>query len=263
MTHLLIRLYPSRWRERYGDELAAILDDRPVGPFDAADLLLGALDAHMHLRGVGAASEHRKGFAMSLRIGGVAAVVGGLGWLFVLAGSAINDGRDEFAFAIGLGVMVATVATLIALIGLSAFQSRRHPALTWAAFAIPCAGAVVGLLGWVAIVMMGDSDAAIVAGLSAWAIASIGLAAMVLGSSLFALATWLTRSLSRRAAALLGIGALLVAPTAAGVTGGLLPAPMADVLVVVSVAAFPLGWVALGLSALRIDRPAGSAAAAA
>ena len=97
MTHLLIRLYPARWRERYGDELAAILDDRPVGPFDAADLLLGALDAHLHLRGLGAASEHRKGFAMSLRIGGVAAVVGGLVWLFVLAGSVINDGRDDAA----------------------------------------------------------------------------------------------------------------------------------------------------------------------
>ena len=265
MTHLLIRLYPARWRERYGDELAAILDDRPVGPFDAADLLLGALDAHLHLRGIGAASEHRKGFAMSLRIGGVAAVVGGLVWLFVLAGSVINDGRDDAdaAFAIGMGVVVATFATLIALIGLSAFQSRRHPALTWAAFAIPCGGAVVGLLGWVAIMVTGDSDAAVVAGLSAWAIASIGLLAMVLGSSLFALATWLTRSLSRRAAALLGIGALLVVPTAAGVTGGLVPTPLAEVLVVASIAAFPLGWVALGLSALRIDRPAPASAAAA
>ena len=162
-----------------------------------------------------------------------------------------------------MGVVVATFATLIALIGLSAFQSRRHPALTWAAFAIPCGGAVVGLLGWVAIMVSGDSDAAVVAGLSAWAIASIGLLAMVLGSSLFALATWLTRSLSRRAAALLGIGALLVVPALTGVTGGLVPTPMAEVLVVASVAAFPLGWVALGMSALRIDRPAASAAAAA
>lgn len=199
---------------------------------------------------------------MSLRIGGIAAVIGGLGWLFVLAGNVINDGRDDLAFAIGMGVLVATFATLIALIGLSAFQSRRHPALTWAAFAIPCGGAVVGLLGWVAIVVGGDSDAAIVAGLSAWAIASIGLLALVLGSSLFALATWLTRSLSRRAAALLGVGALLVVPALTGVTGGLVPTPIAELLVIVSVAAFPLGWVALGMSALRIDRPAGSAAAA-
>ena len=83
MSHLLIRLYPARWRDRYGDELAAMLEERPVGPFDAADLILGALDAHLHLRGLGAASEHRKGFAMSLRVGG-----------FVLVGNAINDGRE-------------------------------------------------------------------------------------------------------------------------------------------------------------------------
>ena len=262
MTHPLIRLYPSRWRERYGDELAAILDDRPVGPFDAADLVLGALDAHLHLRGVGAASEHRKGFAMSLRIGGFAAVIAGLLWLFVLVANAINDGREPAAFAIGVGVVVATVATLIALIGLSAFQSRRHPLLTWAAFAIPCVGAVVGLLGWAAMMVGGDSDAVVVGGLTAWVIASIGLLALVLGSSLFALATWLTRSLSRRASALLGIGALLVVPVLVGVTGGLLPTPAGEILVAASLAAFPLGWVALGVSALRIDRPAASAAAA-
>ena len=28
----LLRLYPREWRERYGDELAAILEERPVGP---------------------------------------------------------------------------------------------------------------------------------------------------------------------------------------------------------------------------------------
>jgi hypothetical protein len=262
VTHLLIRLYPARWRDRYGDELAAILEDRPVGPFDAADLVLGALDAHLHLRGLGAASEHRKGFAMSLRIGGYAAVAAGLLWLFVLVANAINDGRDAAAFAIGIGVVVATVATLLALIGLSAFQSRHHPLLTWAAFAIPCVGAVVGLLGWAAMTVIGDSDAVVVGGLTAWVIASIGLLALILGSSLFALATWLTRSLSRGAAALLGIGALLVVPVLVGVTGGLLPTPAGEVLVVASLLAFPLGWVALGVSALRIDRPASSATAA-
>ena len=73
MIALLLRLYPARWRARYGDEFAAVLEERPLGPFDVADILLGALDAHLHLRGLGAASEHGKGFAMSLRIGGYAA----------------------------------------------------------------------------------------------------------------------------------------------------------------------------------------------
>src|SRR4051812_22814027 len=80
MTRWLVRCYPAAWRRRYGDEVEWVLAQRPIGPFDAADILLGALDAHLHLRGLGAASEHRKGFSMSLRLGGAAAVAGGLAW---------------------------------------------------------------------------------------------------------------------------------------------------------------------------------------
>ena len=129
MPNLLIRLYPARWRARYGDEFAAVLEERLLGPFDVADILLGALDAHLHLRGLGAASQHGKGFAMSLRIGGYAAITGGLLWLFVLAANAINDGAESGTQVIGLALIAATVLTLVALVGLSAFQSRSHPVL--------------------------------------------------------------------------------------------------------------------------------------
>ena len=263
MLRLLIRLYPARWRARYGEEFAATLEERPLGPFDIADVLLGALDAHLHLRGLGAASEHGKGFAMSLRLGGYAAVLGGLLWLFVLAASTINDGREPGSFAIGIGVVLATAATLIALIGLSAFQARRHPLLTWAAFAIPCAGAVVGLLGWVGMIVTGDSDAVVVGELTLWLIVSLGVMALILGSSLFALATWMTQSLSRGASALLGIGALLAVPAVIGVAGGLFPTPIGELALLVAILTFPLGWMALGISALRVGRPVVSATGAA
>lgn len=46
--HRLLRLYPSAWRARYGDELAALLDACPFTPFVLLDVLLGALDAHLH-----------------------------------------------------------------------------------------------------------------------------------------------------------------------------------------------------------------------
>src|SRR3972149_263884 len=107
MIALLLRLYPARWRARYGDEFAAVLEDRPLGPFDVADVLLGALDAHLHLRGLGAASEHRKGFAMSLRIGGYAAIVGGILWLLVLAANAINERAETGAPMMGLAFVAA------------------------------------------------------------------------------------------------------------------------------------------------------------
>jgi len=254
MTSLLIRCYPTRWRDRYGDEFAAVLEERTLGPFDVADILLGALDAHLHLRGLGAASQHAKGFAMSLRIGGYAAILGGALWLLVLAGNAINNGAETGAPFLGLSIVGATVMTLLALIGLSAFQARSHPLLTWAAFAIPAGGAVVGLLGYLAIVVTGDSDAVLIGGISPWMIGSIGLITMVAGSILFAVATWLAQSLSRVASGLLAVGAVLVVLALFGASGAL-PPPIAIVPIVAAVVTFPAGWVGLGISALRIGRP--------
>jgi hypothetical protein len=43
---LLLRLYPRAWRERYGDEFAALLDVTPLSPLTLFDILVGALDAH-------------------------------------------------------------------------------------------------------------------------------------------------------------------------------------------------------------------------
>jgi hypothetical protein len=254
MIGLLLRLYPARWRDRYGEEFAAVLAERTLGPFDVADTLLGALDAHLHLRGLGAASEHRKGFAMTLRIGGYAAIVGGVLWLLVLAGNAINNGAESGATIIGLAAVAATIVTLIALIGLSAFQSRRHPALVWSAFAVPAAGAVIALFGVALMHATGDSDAVIVGGLGIWEVETFGLLTLLVGSGLFALATLRTRSLSRGAAVLLGAGALLVVPALAGVTGGLVPEALVGPFLAIAILAFPAGWVALGVSALRVDR---------
>jgi hypothetical protein len=252
----LLRCYPARWRARYGDEFAAVLAERPLGPFDVADILLGALDAHLHLRGLGAASQHAKGFAMTLRIGGYAAIVGGLLWFLTLAGNAINNGGESFFPWLGYAIVGATAATLVALIGLSAFQARRHPALAWAAFAIPAVGAVIGLLGYALIVVTGDSDAILIGGVSPWMLGSFGLLTMVLGSSLFAIATWRTRSLSRGASGLLAVGAGLVIVTLLGVGSGGFSLPGALVPVIAAILAFPAGWIALGVSALRISGPA-------
>jgi len=45
----LLRLYPRAWRERYGEELSAHLEaERPLRVGVVADLVRGALDAHLH-----------------------------------------------------------------------------------------------------------------------------------------------------------------------------------------------------------------------
>jgi hypothetical protein len=43
----LLRLYPRAWRDRYGDEFLALLDDRALGITEIADIALGALDARL------------------------------------------------------------------------------------------------------------------------------------------------------------------------------------------------------------------------
>ncbi|HZJ51792.1 MAG TPA: hypothetical protein VFF07_13335 [Actinomycetota bacterium] len=44
---ILIRLYPQRWRNRYEDEMGALLEEGPVSVRDGLDLLRGALEAHL------------------------------------------------------------------------------------------------------------------------------------------------------------------------------------------------------------------------
>jgi len=43
----LLRLYPRRWRERYGEEFELVLRSTPPGPGTVLDVVRGALDAHL------------------------------------------------------------------------------------------------------------------------------------------------------------------------------------------------------------------------
>jgi hypothetical protein len=45
LARLVLRLYPQRWRERYGPEYEALLDDHGVDARTLADMIHGALDA--------------------------------------------------------------------------------------------------------------------------------------------------------------------------------------------------------------------------
>lgn len=44
----LVRLYPKGWRERYGPEIEALTEHRPVTVRSILDLLRGVIDAHLH-----------------------------------------------------------------------------------------------------------------------------------------------------------------------------------------------------------------------
>jgi hypothetical protein len=43
----LLRLYPRAWRERYGEEFLALVEDQAIGPRQVLDIVSGAIDARL------------------------------------------------------------------------------------------------------------------------------------------------------------------------------------------------------------------------
>jgi len=251
VRRVLLGLFPAPWRARYGEEFEALLEERPLGPFDVADVLLAAFDAHRHFRGLAAASD-TKGFVMTLRIGGLAAVFGGLAFAAGLIASSLDD-TDEVGLWMWLFV-AGTAALLLAMVGLSAFQAREHPRLVWAAFIVPAVGAVVTCLGAVAMVI--TSDGPVLLGFSGWDLWAVGMLALVFGSGLFALANLQSGSVSRPGSVLLAAVAVATIP-ALFISSGLVAwEPIAPIFILCLVAAFAGGWVLLGVGAIRLDRTA-------
>jgi hypothetical protein len=240
MSSPLVRLYPARWRARYGDEFEALLEERPLGPFDVADILLGALDAQLRLRRVGTDIDHGKGFSMSLRIGGLASILGGaLLTISIVLGIGVLGNIDPVVP--GILLVTGSGALLVALAGLSAFQARAHPVLSWAAFAVTTVGMIVSIVGIVGMQLVAEEY---------WIAFILGILGAFVGSTLFAIATYRTAALSRRAALLVGVGSVL--SIGAGLGGNSLgPIPL-----VVTTIGFAVGWFVLGIHAIRIDRPA-------
>jgi hypothetical protein len=239
---LLIQCYPARWRDRYGDEFAAVLGERALGPFDVADILLGALDAQLRLRGRGAQLVQGRGFSMTLRIGGIAAIVGAA--LLTIAGF-LGTGLVLVDGAVAPVLLVTGLAVLlVAVASLSAFQARVHPRLIWLSFALMAIGTVASLAGLIGLALGRDDS---------WVVWFIGLMTALVGSALFAIATYHTALLSRAAAALLGVGSAL--PFLGLVTNS-------EALMPAAIICFLLGWFGLGVQAIRLDQPAARAQAA-
>ena len=244
MRSLLIRCYPARWRARYGDEFEAVLAERPLGPFDVADILLGALDAQLRLRRRGVATTQPRRFTMSLRIGGIAALVG---TALIVIGVALTSGTSESSEQAGaIALLFALAALLVALTGMSAFQARSNPALVWTAFAMTAVGTLAMLIA-------GVSDLAGV-GPTDWRDGplAIGAVTAALGSATFGIATYRGSVLSRKGALSLVIGPVIGLVGAFAVTRDLWELGM--LLVGAGIVSFLAGWVTLGVTAIRLDR---------
>ena len=247
MRSLLIRCYPARWRARYGDEFEAILVERPLGPFDVADILLGALDAQLRLRGHGASTEHERGFTMTLRIGGFAAILGAaLVSLALLLGSGALVRIDRVVPS--LLILTGSLALLVALAGMSAFQARPYPRLSWAAMWLLVIATVSSTVG----ILVGLVDTS---GEGSFVWLMLGLLVAVIGSVLYGIVTY--RALSTGAALLLvAAGVLLFVGLAVSSTDYQQGGSLGIVAFYPGIICFAAGWFVLGVQAIRLDRPA-------
>lgn len=239
----LLRLYPRAWRDRYGDEMSALLEDRRPGPFDWLDLFVGAADAHLNRRGLGGNSMQGKGIPMSARIGGGGALLGGS--LFLLAFAIGAAARETAGNVVITLFLVASVAMLVGLAGLSAFQSRRHPVLAGASFVLPAIGVVLLVGGFVANAFIGDRP--IVGDLTPWVLWALGTVLAMIGCVVFGIVTLATAAQSRVSPGLLIAGTLLIVVAASGLT------PIQEPVLAAGTIAFGLSWVLFGLESLRSE----------
>jgi hypothetical protein len=237
LARLALALYPLAYRRRYGDELAALVEDQGASPRAVADLARGALGAHLHPeRGV-AESVSRDD---RIRLG-LSAVL--LCWaLFALAGlalaktteGALLEGKAGAPAMLGVarvGIEVlAVVGSLAVVLGaaplvLAAVRQARTDRRVRRAALLAC-GSVAAFIGATAALALvsglapnrsGFVDALV---LAAWTLVALGAGlgcALAARRGLFAIAVprarlaFAARCATVVAAAMAGIALLTLA----------------------------------------------------
>jgi hypothetical protein len=121
----LLRLYPRPWRDRYGDELEALLEEHPPTLADHFDLIRGALDARLHPQVQGADTPPEQETPMNNKLLGLLAAIGGLAWLltvvtlFVMPLDAAGERNQS--------VTLVAVALAMALTGVALGELGTRP----------------------------------------------------------------------------------------------------------------------------------------
>jgi hypothetical protein len=111
----LLRLYPQAWRERYGDELVALLEDHPATLSDHLDLIRGALDARLHPQVLGVTAIPDKELPVNQRAFGFLAAAGGIAWILGILSIYVLPRDVEGSRSLGLAMVGMALA--IACIG--------------------------------------------------------------------------------------------------------------------------------------------------
>ncbi len=231
----LLRLYPRAWRNRYEDEFLAVLEERPPTSLQLVDIVLGALDAHVsrEIPAAETASTRRpkRSWIMSRNLYAASAIAAAPLLLFVALGDSLGL---EFFLAIALiPFMLASLTA--ATIGLARRSTRRAPATAGAA--LTALGAIASLG---ALLLIGVNQR--VLGFDGWDVATVTLAALLIGQAIVAVSAWDHSARTRPGLALVASGAAWVVVVMAymEISGNW------------SAAIAPLGWVVLAAGWLWI-----------
>jgi hypothetical protein len=118
----ILRLYPRAWRERYGDEVEALLDEHPASLLDQLDLIRGALDARLHPQVPGTDVAPEQEIPMDRKLLGILAAIGGLVWIGAVASMFVlpmgSDGyrQADLAF-LGFAASYVLIGVALGLLG--------------------------------------------------------------------------------------------------------------------------------------------------
>lgn len=142
----LIALYPRWWRNRYGDEMRALLESAPNRPRDPVDLARGALDAWLHPPNPS-------------RLPALAALLGGGLWTVAAArviAQPVPPDWPGYLEEIVLMGLVAVGCLLVAVVGVALRVADSWGRSLWLAVGL----AVAGYLGWV-VALAGTASGAV------------------------------------------------------------------------------------------------------
>jgi branched-subunit amino acid transport protein AzlD len=173
----LLRVYPRWWRDRYEDEVAAVMEARPPGMRARVDLLRGAFDAH--LQGPEPGKTPRGAVVASLISGGAWTIAG----IASLGGPTSPDwpGYLESTMPIALAGVLAILVAGLGIARLAWSSNGPIVELTVLAF-------VIGHLLWaiaLTVAILGGpygSVTAITQSLAAIATAGLGLVLLRAGT---------------------------------------------------------------------------------
>lgn len=169
----LLGLYPSWWRDRYGEEMTVLLETRPPDRRARIDLVRGAFDAH--LRGAEAGPGAGRTVASALIAGGAWTIAG----VASVGGPTPPDWPGYLASTLPLA-LVGVVASLVAILSVARLAwSSNGPSVE-----VAVGATVVGYFVWafaLAVAAMGGPYGAITAiAQSLAAVATVGMGLVLL-----------------------------------------------------------------------------------